>query len=127
MTLVRASNVVTLTRSNGVPQKKPGDKVRIQDCNDPSFNGVFVLTAVTPTSLQWTQIGANTALLAQPALKGFFQTLSTLNLLGQGYTRIFGTQDAHNAYVDGGTSQNDGTAVGVLSLWSNDAILLLKN
>jgi len=124
ITLQRQGGVVTLTRPLGVPPKKAGDRVRIQDCNDPSFNGVFLLTEVTATTLRWAQAGSD-ALWAQPALRGFFQTLTSLDLSGQGYRRLLGTQDSHNNYLDGGTSQNNGLAVDWLTLWSNDAIVLL--
>ncbi len=135
LTLTRAGNVVTLQwTSSGTPMlsRSPGELVRIQDCStDRSFNGTFVLTgaqsvnngsSVTLT-LTWNQAGA-AASLTRPS--GFFALQTTVDLTGQGYKRILGTDDAHNDYHFGGTSQNDGTRVDKLTLWANDAVVLLK-
>jgi hypothetical protein len=127
MTLERRSGVVTLTRPAGVPQRRVGEKIRIQDCTDPAFNGVFTLSAVSATTLQWSQALPDASLSAggKPALKGYFETMTTLDLRGQGYRHILGAPGDYGDYVDGGTSQNNGQAVGWLVLWSNDAVMLV--
>ncbi|HEX5682762.1 MAG TPA: hypothetical protein VFY73_01905 [Ideonella sp.] len=126
LTLTRSMNVVTLFWSD-MPEhgKKPGSLIRIQDCTtDATFNGTFTIGAVDDAAktISWSQAGEDRA-LNMPT--GFWGVQTTVDLRGQGYRRLLGVDDAHDNY-DGGTSQNDGSLVRRLTLWPNDAILLLR-
>lgn len=111
-------------------------RIRIQDCTtNATFNGVFVITAHTSTTITWSQptggsiVAAN---LDHPL--GYFGIQSTVDLTGAGWKRITTTDDAPSASGYNGVagsnlnyqvSQNDGSLVTILSLWPNDAVILI--
>jgi hypothetical protein len=118
----RTSNVVTLVCST-LTGLAAGDKIRIPECEDSSFVGTFTLLTASGGTYTWSQTGADVALISRPYC--FAQVKSTVDLTGEGYVRILGTDDSHDDY-DNGTSQNDGSAVGVATLWSGDGVLFIK-
>lgn len=113
-----------------------GVRIRIQDCNNTSFNGVFTITnRVTNGANQditWTQAGTNVT--AFTPTSGFWGMQSSVNLTGQGWKRITGTDGGTPTTYDGTVgsnlnyqpSQNDGSVVTTLKLWPNDAVILIK-
>jgi hypothetical protein len=118
----RSSNVVTLVCST-LTGLAAGDKIRIVDCVNSTFNGTFTLVSASGGTFTWNQTGADVALISRPYC--FAQVKSTADLTGLGYRRILGTDDAHNDY-DNGTSLNDGATAGVEELWSGDARIYVK-
>jgi hypothetical protein len=142
-TLVRNANVVQLTMPTAnVPAGINGRNIRIQDCTDSGFNGVFgpVSTSVSGsnTIISWSQTGSNTSTLTNASggtLRGYWGFQSSVNLTALGLKRFQTTEvgDAANAYngvvgtnTNAQTSQNNGTNVVTIDMWPNDAILLLK-
>lgn len=88
----------------------------IRNRSKSSFNGVFTVATVnSTTSITWNQAG--TAGETDTAPDGTFGIPKTIDLTAGAYKRGTGTQDP---------TTNSGAAVGVLTLYSGDAILLLK-
>lgn len=131
LTLNRVGGTTTFTwNSTGVGSAvtlTPGvSKIRFVDTDSGGLDGTFTVATAT--------VSANSIVctFADPRADssntkpyGFVEFQATVDLTGQGYRRFLGTQDGHDDY-DGGTSQNDGTTVTTLKLWSGDAVLLLK-
>lgn len=137
----RASNFVTLTMptANAPAGITSGMNIRIWDCTSASsttFNGVWTLTSVTTVSsntlYKWAQTAADTATFTSPL--GYWGFQSSLDLTGQGYVRIVGTDSGTPALYDGTPgvntnslpSQNDGSVVTTHKMWPGDATLFLK-
>lgn len=115
-------------------------KIRLQDLSataNLTLNGVFTIATKALNgsgfrTLTWSQTGANVASASKP--NGYVGIQTTVNLTGGGWKRITGTDSGSVALYNGtpGTnvnstkSQNDGTLVTTLSLWPNDAIILIK-
>lgn len=144
LTIDRTSNVVTFLWSS-MPDAMWNaitagvTKIRLQDLwltAHLTLNGVFtVATKTTPAggrTLTWAQTGANIASFSKP--RGYIGVQTSVNLTGGGWKRITGTDSGSVALYNGTAgvnvnstkSQNDGTLVTTLTLWPNDAIILIK-
>lgn len=144
LSIARSSNTVTLTWAgmsdamwNAITAGVT--RIRLQDVwlsSLRTLNGIFtVATKTTPggvRTLTWAQTGANITSTNNP--RGYIGIQSTVNLTGGGWKRFLGTDGGSVALYNGtpGTninsspSQNDGSIVTTLSLWPNDAIILIK-
>jgi hypothetical protein len=138
LSLIRTANVVTLSGSGLTGHGAvAGDLIRWEMDGvtpaDGSFKGCFAITAVTATSISWAQTGAADTSSLTGVEMGWWALQTTIDLTGQGYKRILTTSDAHNNYdgtlVSGSapvyTSQNDGTACGLVKLWAGDGLVVV--
>lgn len=130
-TIIRSGGTVTLTWSGLAALRTwsaGSTKLRMVDSNQiggsPTFDGTFTLATFNGTNqITWADARADSGLVTAP--DGSLETLTTIDLTGQGWTRFLGTDDTHDDYLNG-TSQNDGTTVTTIDLWSGDAVMLLK-
>lgn len=61
----RTGNIVTIVSSSAISEPFVGLCINVTNVSDSSFNGTFIITnIISATSVQWAQLGNNTALIS---------------------------------------------------------------
>jgi hypothetical protein len=117
------NSIVAFKITAGATPFVAGDKFTFDAIVD--VDGTYTIADVQSTYIEWQgPTGRKAFTVTNP--KGYHRLQAEVDLTTLGVKAILGTDDAHNDYDGGTTSQNDGRVLGVTRLWNTDGLVVLK-